>query len=207
MARWLSPDWSVKAEPVPYAKLDDPQTLNLYAYVGNNPLSRTDQTGHDGEGGCCTLAPPPVEPPSATGAPVEIGPGILILGAVAGVQFISQMINPPTVGQSDADEIAERDKLDRENQSSDSRVKLDNGRVLFPTPPTDEKAKPEPQPQAASGGKGRIPKPPNSNEHTRGRQSTSDKHTKPRSGRPDTKDRTNEKWRSFKRSKKDQPAS
>jgi len=32
--------------PVPYAKLDDPQSLNLYAYVGNNPLSRVDLDGH-----------------------------------------------------------------------------------------------------------------------------------------------------------------
>src|SRR5665213_3158844 len=30
MGRWLSPDWSAKEEPIPYAKLDDPQTLNLY---------------------------------------------------------------------------------------------------------------------------------------------------------------------------------
>ena len=29
----MSPDWSAKEEPVPYAKLDDPQSLNLYAYV------------------------------------------------------------------------------------------------------------------------------------------------------------------------------
>jgi hypothetical protein len=46
MGRWLSPDWSAKEEPVPYAKLDDPQTLNLYAYVRNNPLSRVDADGH-----------------------------------------------------------------------------------------------------------------------------------------------------------------
>jgi RHS repeat-associated protein len=50
MGRFMSPDWSAKAEPVPYSKLDDPQTLNLYAYVGNNPLSRVDPDGH---------APPP----------------------------------------------------------------------------------------------------------------------------------------------------
>ena len=44
--RFLTPDWSLKAEPVPYARLDIPQTLNLYAYVGNNPLTHTDVDGH-----------------------------------------------------------------------------------------------------------------------------------------------------------------
>jgi len=46
MGRFMSPDWSAKAEPVPYAKLDNPQSLNLYAYVGNNPLNVTDPDGH-----------------------------------------------------------------------------------------------------------------------------------------------------------------
>ena len=46
MGRWMSPDWSAKAEPVPYSKLGDPQTLNLYGYLTNNPLSRTDPDGH-----------------------------------------------------------------------------------------------------------------------------------------------------------------
>ena len=46
MGRFMSPDWSAKAEPVPYAKLDDPQSLNLYAYVGNNPLRTVDPDGH-----------------------------------------------------------------------------------------------------------------------------------------------------------------
>ncbi|MGA2219754.1 MAG: RHS repeat-associated core domain-containing protein [Terracidiphilus sp.] len=46
MGRWMSPDWSAKYEPVPYAKLDNPQTLNLYAYVENNPLTRADSDGH-----------------------------------------------------------------------------------------------------------------------------------------------------------------
>jgi RHS repeat-associated protein len=46
MGRFLSPDWAAKIEPVPYAKLENPQTLNLYAYVGNNPLIRTDPSGH-----------------------------------------------------------------------------------------------------------------------------------------------------------------
>jgi RHS repeat-associated protein len=47
VGRWLSPDWSSKEEPVPYAKLDNPQTLNLYAYVGNNPLILFDDDGHE----------------------------------------------------------------------------------------------------------------------------------------------------------------
>jgi RHS repeat-associated protein len=44
--RWTSPDWSTVPQPVPYADLTDPQTLNLYSYVRNNPLSRTDPDGH-----------------------------------------------------------------------------------------------------------------------------------------------------------------
>jgi RHS repeat-associated protein len=46
MGRFMSPDWSAKEEPVPYAKLDDPQSLNLYSYVRNNPLSQIDADGH-----------------------------------------------------------------------------------------------------------------------------------------------------------------
>ena len=46
MGRFMSPDWSAKVEPVPYAKLGNPQSLNLYSYVWNNPLSRNDPDGH-----------------------------------------------------------------------------------------------------------------------------------------------------------------
>jgi hypothetical protein len=47
MGRFLSPDWSAKMEPVPYAKIENPQSLNLYSYVWNNPLSRNDPDGHE----------------------------------------------------------------------------------------------------------------------------------------------------------------
>jgi RHS repeat-associated protein len=46
MGRWMSPDWSAQEEPVPYAKLGDPQSLNLYAYLMNNPLAGVDADGH-----------------------------------------------------------------------------------------------------------------------------------------------------------------
>ena len=46
MGRSLSPDWAAVPMPVPFAKLDNPQTLNLYQYVGNNPLTGIDPDGH-----------------------------------------------------------------------------------------------------------------------------------------------------------------
>jgi RHS repeat-associated protein len=46
MGRWMSPDWSAKPEAVPYSVLDNPQSLNLYGYEGNNPLSKADKDGH-----------------------------------------------------------------------------------------------------------------------------------------------------------------
>jgi hypothetical protein len=47
--RFLSPDFNESGddpEPVPYARLENPQSLNLYSYVKNNPLSRRDENGH-----------------------------------------------------------------------------------------------------------------------------------------------------------------
>lgn len=53
--RFMSPDWSAKGEPVPYAKLDNPQTLNLYSYDHNDPLSLIDPDGHCDSGTWCNL--------------------------------------------------------------------------------------------------------------------------------------------------------
>ena len=47
MGRFMSPDFSEKIAPVPYAKLSDPQTLNLYSYVLNHPLNSIDPNGHN----------------------------------------------------------------------------------------------------------------------------------------------------------------
>jgi len=45
--RFLTPDWSADPTTVPYGHFETPQTLNLYAYVGNNPVTDTDPDGHD----------------------------------------------------------------------------------------------------------------------------------------------------------------
>jgi RHS repeat-associated protein len=47
LGRWISADWSSTPVPVPYADLHDPQTLNLYEYVGGNPASKADPDGHE----------------------------------------------------------------------------------------------------------------------------------------------------------------
>jgi RHS repeat-associated protein len=47
MGRFMSPDSFG-------GHLEDPQTLNRYSYVGNNPLSRTDPDGHDFYEQCAT---------------------------------------------------------------------------------------------------------------------------------------------------------
>jgi RHS repeat-associated protein len=66
MGRFLSPDWSAQEEPVPYAHLDDPQSLNLYRYVLNNPLAKPDLDGH----GC----PPDCDDPTL---PTAVKPPLL----------------------------------------------------------------------------------------------------------------------------------
>lgn len=51
MGRLLSTDWDESSMPVPYVGFTNSQTLNLYAYVGNNPLRRNDPTGHASKAG------------------------------------------------------------------------------------------------------------------------------------------------------------
>ena len=46
LGRFTSPDWSARAEPVPYADFSNPQTLNQYSYVLNNPLAKPDLDGN-----------------------------------------------------------------------------------------------------------------------------------------------------------------
>ena len=44
--RFMIPDWAEKPTDVPYANFGNPQTLNLYSYVQNNPLAKFDDDGH-----------------------------------------------------------------------------------------------------------------------------------------------------------------
>jgi len=44
--RFLTPDWSATPQVVPYAAMESPQSLNLYGYVQNNPVTGIDPDGH-----------------------------------------------------------------------------------------------------------------------------------------------------------------
>jgi len=44
---WLSADWSAVPVAVPYANLTNPQTLNLYSMVADDPESFSDLDGHN----------------------------------------------------------------------------------------------------------------------------------------------------------------
>jgi RHS repeat-associated protein len=46
MGRFASADWSAIPTSVPYADFRNPQSLNLYSYVLDNPATRTDPNGH-----------------------------------------------------------------------------------------------------------------------------------------------------------------
>jgi RHS repeat-associated protein len=47
LGRLVTPDWAAHPVAVPYATLADPQSLNLYSYIENNPINRIDPLGHD----------------------------------------------------------------------------------------------------------------------------------------------------------------
>ena len=49
LGRFMTPDWAGKPTAVPYAVFGDPQSLNLYGYTRNDPVSRADADGHSAE--------------------------------------------------------------------------------------------------------------------------------------------------------------
>jgi len=55
LGRFMTPDWAAKPVNVPYAHFGNPQSLNLYSYVNNNPTTTRDPDGHcPGPGDDCS---------------------------------------------------------------------------------------------------------------------------------------------------------
>jgi RHS repeat-associated protein len=70
LGRWMSPDWAEKATAVPYANFGNPQSLNLYSYVRNNPTTLGDPDGHCFEDACILEG-------------IAVGWGIKVIGGAA----------------------------------------------------------------------------------------------------------------------------
>jgi RHS repeat-associated protein len=52
LGRFMTPDWAAKPTAVPYAMFGNPQSLNLYSYVNNNPTTTRNPDGHCLEDAC-----------------------------------------------------------------------------------------------------------------------------------------------------------
>ena len=47
LGRFMTPDWAARPTAVPYAVFGDPQSLNLYVFVRDNPVNHVDADGHE----------------------------------------------------------------------------------------------------------------------------------------------------------------
>jgi RHS repeat-associated protein len=80
--RFMTPDWEAKPTDVPYANFGNPQSLNLYSYVQNNPTTMGDPDGHDTlEGTAIQIGLFIVnEAPKVEAAATNLGPKLLAVG-------------------------------------------------------------------------------------------------------------------------------
>jgi RHS repeat-associated protein len=86
--RFMTPDWAAKPTSVPYANFGNPQSLNLYSYVQNNPTTVGDPDGH-----CpwCPVVEEVLESPEGQaavdwGAHLLAGAGALLTAAAAALE-------------------------------------------------------------------------------------------------------------------------
>jgi len=79
LGRFMTPDWAAKPTNVPYASFGNPQSLNLYSYVNNNPTTTRDPDGHSDAGTFCNTQCRYGTPVSSTEIQIDIG--VLELGS------------------------------------------------------------------------------------------------------------------------------
>jgi RHS repeat-associated protein len=99
MGRFMIPDWAARATAVPYAEFGDPQTLNLYAYVRNNPLFKADADGHGDAGTFCNTQCRYGTPVSEGELQVEKGIVELTGAAIAGPEVLAAASEATTILQ------------------------------------------------------------------------------------------------------------
>ena len=105
--RWLSSDWSAVPVAVPYANLSNPQTLNLYSMVADDPESFADLDGHAGGGSTTSASCGNTGPANAWGCVSDVGGGRLAAGRAEGMDddapSRAEEIDPDSVLQARGD--------------------------------------------------------------------------------------------------------
>jgi len=132
--RWLSPDWSAIPAPVPYANMNNPQTLNLYAMVGDNPETFADLDGHgcdDGSAGEAPCTQPTSTPPGSNGTPPEWHEQ----QSTAGAYHQDNQQNGPQHPGHDSSGNPQDQKTGQSTGTQDSGVKAPPGKPNAPPPP------------------------------------------------------------------------
>ena len=145
--RFTSPDWSASPQPVPYADLGDPQSLNLYGYVRNNPLSLTDPTGHVECPPCISMedidkvVKPLIESAGAAGTYLRTGSTMAFSIPLGGLASLFVATAKPTTNDAEVQfEAANRDRMKQQQQNQGDA----------------EAKKKDAEPEAAAGGAGAL---------------------------------------------------
>jgi hypothetical protein len=199
----VSADWSPAPVPVPYADFSNPQSLNLYGFVGGNPASKADPDGHDGAtavfftvleyAGEMTLGGPVL---------LALAPGAVATAIVASHDPVANhpADDPPSAGNMMMDAL--NPPFVAAPPSTATSVQTG---VPATTATTVQTSTP-----ASTSSVGTATSSSTMADHTTGaRGSTSDTHTKTRSGRSTTKDRQKPQFRKhkdFKKSKEQKDA-
>jgi len=128
IGRFITPDWADKPTDVPYANFGNPQSLNLYSYVQNNPTTFGDPDGHvcdvcpdlaklvdEGAAEGRAMIDAAQSTVAATVTKISIGATVLI-AAYAASPLVA------TVGQSDADERAAMQQASQQRAAQNGGV-------------------------------------------------------------------------------------
>jgi RHS repeat-associated protein len=104
LGRFMTPDWAAKPIDVPYADFGNPQSLNLYSYVKNNPTATRDEDGHCPDGICqniATASPDRVDEQGEASSDAVVGAAKGLWNMVAGAWNTgAELLNAQTAASS-----------------------------------------------------------------------------------------------------------
>ena len=109
--RFMTPDWAATATAVPYANFGNPQSLNLYSYVQNNPTTMGDPDGHATDVGTAIQIGEFIVNevvPETKAAASKLGPKLLGIGGKAVGVVGSILSSPLTLNEGEDSDVANR---------------------------------------------------------------------------------------------------